>query len=199
MPNILSLNVKEIFINPQGEGARAGTMNIFIRLAGCNLDCPSCDTDFKNGIKLTLGEIQSLIQQYFPVKNIIWTGGEPTLQLTNEIVNWFKEFGYYQAIESNGTKTIPEGIDYKVLSPKITEKGLIRYNKKVNELRYPIKYGDKIPKPLVEADYYYLSPIFVGVKGNKLSKRNINWVIKLIKENPKWRITVQIHKLLKLR
>ena len=88
----MHLNVNEIFYSLQGEGGRTGQASIFIRLAKCNLTCSFCDTDFERGVKMTLDEVLREIGQY-GCKWIIWTGGEPTLQLTDDIVAFFKEAG----------------------------------------------------------------------------------------------------------
>lgn len=102
----MKLNVKEIFYSLQGEGGRTGEASIFIRLTKCNLSCDFCDTDFANGQDMEVGEILDAIKKY-PCKWIIWTGGEPTIQLNNEILKYFRDEGYKQAIETNGTKKFP--------------------------------------------------------------------------------------------
>lgn len=113
----MSLTVNEIFYSLQGEGGRTGEASIFIRLSKCNLACSFCDTDFEFGNRMTLDEILAEISQY-PCQWIIWTGGEPTLQLKDETVAFFTEKGYKQAIETNGTRRVPAGIDYITCSPK---------------------------------------------------------------------------------
>ncbi|HBG79980.1 MAG TPA: radical SAM protein, partial [Porphyromonadaceae bacterium] len=98
----MSLIINEIFYSLQGEGGRTGEASVFIRLSKCNLACSFCDTDFKSGKSMALDEIYAEISSY-PCRWIIWTGGEPTLQLNEEIVAFFKDKGYRQAIETNGT------------------------------------------------------------------------------------------------
>ena len=100
----MNLKVNEIFYSLQGEGGRQGEASIFIRLTGCNLACDFCDTDFEDGKEMSLNEILTIIQAY-PCRWIIWTGGEPTLQLTDKVLVFFRREGYLQAIESNGTTT----------------------------------------------------------------------------------------------
>ena len=134
--------VKDIFYSIQGEGARSGEASIFIRLSGCNLNCPFCDTDYTGGVDMSLDEIYNAIKDY-SCDWIVWTGGEPTLQLTEDIIEYFKLNGFKQAIESNGTKPIPKGIDYIVASPK----GYYKMKPKwVNELRIPVSCGNDISK-----------------------------------------------------
>ncbi len=86
----MNLNVNEIFYSLQGEGGRTGQASIFIRLAKCNLDCSFCDTDFERGVKMTADELLKEINRY-GCKWIIWTGGEPALQLTNAIVTFLRK------------------------------------------------------------------------------------------------------------
>jgi len=190
------LNINEIFYSIQGEGYRVGTPNIFIRLTGCNKQCPFCDTDYNKGTWYYLGELREYIQQHFPCKNIIWTGGEPTLQLNNEITKYFNDYGYYQAIESNGINEIPDYIDYISISPK----GEINCNiKQVNEIRllYPYFFNNQLISNLkCKYDNLYLSPAFNDFKPNY---DNINKCIQLIKENPKWKLSIQIHKLIDIK
>jgi 7-carboxy-7-deazaguanine synthase len=140
----MNLNVNEIFYSLQGEGGRTGQASIFIRLAKCNLACSFCDTDFERGVKMSLEEVLKEIEQY-NCKWIIWTGGEPALQLNDKIVAFFKERGYLQAIETNGTKRIPSGIDYITCSPKQNFEIVRELIPEVDELRFPIQKGDPLP------------------------------------------------------
>ncbi|MDR2805554.1 MAG: 7-carboxy-7-deazaguanine synthase QueE, partial [Dysgonamonadaceae bacterium] len=93
----MNLNVNEIFYSLQGEGARQGEASIFIRLSGCNLKCSFCDTDYAESKEMNLGQILTILKQ-FPCQWIVWTGGEPALQLTDEILLFFKKQGYLQAV-----------------------------------------------------------------------------------------------------
>jgi organic radical activating enzyme len=193
------LSVVEIFYSLQGEGARAGEPSIFIRLAGCNLSCKFCDTDysFSNATKMSLQEILAEISEY-PCKWIVWTGGEPTLQLTKEAVNYFQGLGYRQAIETNGLEPVPYGLDYISISPK--GKQYIRdRNKYCNEIRMPVtSVSFKLPKldTLPMAQHYYLSPVF---EGDKIQLNLLNHCINLCMENPVWKLSVQQHKIWNVR
>lgn len=194
------LLIKEIFHSLQGEGSRAGENSIFIRLANCNLDCWFCDTDWTQGEFKTIEEIELIIKD-FNSNWIIWTGGEPTLQLNETIINHFKNLGYKQAIETNGTKKVPEGIDYIVCSPKIPYKILLNnFPNGLNELRIPIDTEVNTLPPLEilpKSEHYYLSPLFLGdyKKRFDLNNDNLQHCIKLIKENPKWKLSIQQHKI----
>ena len=194
----MNLNVNEIFYSLQGEGGRQGEASIFIRLTRCNLVCDFCDTDFETGQDMSLEEILSEISQY-PCHWIIWTGGEPTLQLTDEALLFFKSKGYKQAIESNGLKPLSQLLDYTVCSPKGNNFSAVKkINPKVNEIRLPVKSKDKLPEihELPEAGYYFLSPVFASK--SSITAENINYCVELIKENPEWRLSVQMHKLINI-
>jgi len=189
------LNINEIFYSLQGEGIRAGTPNIFIRLSGCNLECKFCDTEFISGKEFNVEEILDYISK-FNCKDIIWTGGEPTLQLNESTIQYFKDAGYFQAIETNGSNPIPKGIDFISCSPKVAEHVLRKKVKWVNELRYVRNSFQSIPQPQIPADYYFLSPEF---DGDKMNYQSLNNCIKLIKENPSWRLSIQQHKIWKVQ
>ncbi len=192
----MKLIINEIFYSLQGEGARAGRPSIFIRLSKCNLRCSFCDTEYDSGEEMSLEEIHKDIEK-FGCKWIVWTGGEPTLQLTDEIVAFFKSKGYMQAIETNGTRKVPQGIDYITCSPKQHFERIKELILHAHELRFPMAKGDELPnlQELPEADNYLLSPIF---DANKLNKENLDYCVKLIKENPQWSLSVQLHKLIKI-
>lgn len=192
----MKLIVNEIFYSLQGEGTRAGKASIFIRLSKCNLRCSFCDTEFDTGSEMTLEEIHIKIKEY-GCKWIIWTGGEPTLQLTDEVVSFFKNKGYFQAIETNGTRKVPKGIDYITCSPKQHFERVRKLIPFAHELRFPIKKDDALPDTsiLPDSDNYLLSPIF---DGNELNKENLEYCVMLIKENPKWSLSIQLHKLINI-
>ncbi len=112
--------VNEIFYSIQGEGVRAGTPNVFVRFQGCNLKCIAdgeagfdCDTEFDSGRKL---ERQELLQEMAALvpRGQTWacilTGGEPMLQVDNALVQALNAEGWYIAIETNGTKTVPTSL-----------------------------------------------------------------------------------------
>ncbi len=194
------LVVKEIFYSLQGEGAQFGLPMIFIRLEGCNLTCSYCDTDFTQGQRMPLEAIYKEIESY-PSQNILWTGGEPTLQLTDEVVSYFSSLGYRQSIETNGTKKVPTGIDYITCSPK--PEALLSLNKifpqGVNELRFPFGYDAPLPpslEQLPKAENYFLSPIYSPQEVIINPPATLEDCIDYIKKNPQWRLSVQMHKLL---
>lgn len=201
----LTLTVREIFYSLQGEGSRAGEPSIFIRLAFCNKDCWFCDTDWSFGTNMTLNAIFEEISQY-DCKWIVWTGGEPTLQLDDAIVEVFKDAGYKQAIETNGTKVPPAGLDYITCSPKVDTGRLKRSfrDRHVGEFRYPVGEEGMEPPPISElphADYYYISPLFLGEvkKRFQLDGKNLQDCINFVKDTPGWRLSMQQHKIWDVR
>lgn len=196
----IKLKISEIFYSLQGEGARVGTPTIFIRLQGCKAKfacaktCIKCDTEFESGIEMTLKEINNWCQENaLSCKQITWTGGEPTDQLTEGIISYFKDKGYFQAIETSGLNPTPKGINYICVSPKVAEH-IIKKNfpEGVNELRYVRHCGQSIPYPLIKADHYYISPHSDGYDINNV---NLKHCINLVKENSTWKLSVQQHKL----
>jgi organic radical activating enzyme len=105
----MNLNISEIFYSLQGEGARVGTPTVFIRLQGCKAKnaCFAagimCDTEFESGSEWSLESIIKWIDENAArCKEITWTGGEPLDQLTDEIIAFFKDQGFYQAVETSG-------------------------------------------------------------------------------------------------
>lgn len=201
--------VNEIFYSLQGEGHRVGTPYVFIRLSGCNLTCRKesegfdCDTEFTSGRPMTAEEIcQRALDLIFAHADrgdddefwVCLTGGEPALQVDDYLIAKLKGQGLMIAVETNGTKTLPEGIDWISCSPKTAEHTL-RVGK-VDELRYVRDHGHGIPKPALKADHYFVSP---ACEPSGYDQRTIAWCIQLVKENPKWRLSLQTHKILSIR
>jgi organic radical activating enzyme len=194
----MSLKISEIFYSLQGEGARAGTATIFIRLQGCKAKfaCASmgikCDTEFESGKEYSLDQLYNFIKD-MPSWEITWTGGEPTDQLTDEIVSYFKQKGYYQAIETSGLNPVCNGLDFVCISPKVAEH-IIKKNfpNGCDELRYVRHKGQDIPQPAIEAKHYWISP---HSDGFTINAENLKHCISLCLQNPNWKLSVQNHKL----
>ena len=191
----MNLKVKEIFYSLQGEGGRQGEASIFVRLSGCNMNCDFCDTDFAGGVDMSCEQILSQIR-HFPCQWIVWTGGEPTLQLTDECFQFFKQAGYRQAIESNGSNPLSVLLDYTVVSPKGNTEEIRKINPRVDEIRIPIRKYDVIPpiESLPEAGYFMVSPIFSENPAE--TKANIDYCVQQIMQNTEWRLSLQMHKLI---
>lgn len=198
----MKLRVNEIFYSLQGEGARAGSANIFIRLSGCKTQSAClktgvlCDTEFESGRNQFLLEILEQTEKT-GCKNIIWTGGEPAQQLDSEIVKFFKDQGYFQAIETSGLFYVPGNLDWVTVSPKVAEHVIKRnFVNGVDELRYVRQIGQAIPQPSVKAQHYFLSP---HSDGENINYDNLEYCIELVKQNPKWKLSLQQHKIWKVR
>ena len=191
----MNLKVTEIFYSLQGECGRQGEASIFIRLNGCNLNCDFCDTDFSGGEDMSCEQILSQIK-HFPSRWIIWTGGEPTLQLTDECLLFFKQAGFRQAIESNGSNLLSALLDYTAISPKEQTVDARTINPRVDEVRLPVRKNDVIPpiESLPEARYYFLSPIFS--KNPAETKANIEYCVLKVIQYQQWRLSLQMHKLI---
>ena len=200
------MKITEIFYSLQGEGRRAGEPSVFVRLSGCDLACGFCDTEFESGKEMELPELLSEIQAQVmkqtgkatsPGMWIVWTGGEPCLQLTKEIVQYFNDRGFLQAMETNGNHRPPDGLAWVACSPKVAEHVLEKnFPNGVDELRYVRHSGQPgVPCPKIQAKHYYLSPMF---RGNQIDTDNLRHCVKLCLENPNWNLSLQTHKLLKI-
>lgn len=194
--------VNEIFYSLQGEGVRAGTANVFVRLAHCNLRCQmapgllspggwDCDTEFEAQKKMTGKEILAeASERGNACLSVIFTGGEPLLQLDEYLIDLFRDAGWYVCIETNGSKALPSNkIDWVTVSPKVAEHAV--QISIANEVKYVRAEGQPLPDPFCEAQYFLLSPAFAA---EGLYRKNLEWCINLVKENPKWRLSVQQHK-----
>ena len=180
--------VNKIFYSIQGEGARVGTPQVFVRFSGCNLHCSFCDTDHSSYREMTASEIVAECRRMGNgCASVSMCGGEPTLQLDAYLIAEFKRYGWFISIETNGLLPVPAGVDYVVCSPKTPKIA----PDSINELRYVVKAGDKLPVPHKHADHYFLSPCFDGEQANAA---NIAHCIKLVQDNPEWRLGMQWHK-----
>lgn len=197
--NQTKLKVSEIFYSLQGEGARIGTPTIFIRLQGCKTKfaCAAngikCDTEFESGKEFTIEEIELWIENNAKqCKEITWTGGEPLDQLTEEIVAYFKEKGFYQAIETSGLQPAVKGLDFICVSPKVAEHIIAKnFPDGVSELRYVRHKGQSIPQPSIKANHYWISP---HSDGFNINTENLKHCINLCIENGIWKMSLQNHK-----
>ncbi len=193
--------INEWFYSIQGEGVRAGTPSLFLRFSGCNLSCSKevegfdCDTEFVSGERWNGEQILSNLRELAPeCKSLILTGGEPSLQLDEALIRLLKSEGYFLAIETNGLREVPAGIDWITVSPKTSEHSLKQL--KAHEVKYVRSYGMGIPQPRIEAEHYLVSPAF---EGQSIPPKNLEWCIKLVKDNPRWRLSLQTHKFMRIR
>lgn len=232
--------INEVFYSLQGEGMRAGEASVFVRFSGCNLKCAmeagpkspggfDCDTEFESGRMLTAADIKeeivgALVCAGVTVDNldrrkpdpgpwIVFTGGEPGLQLDKELVDLLRTGKFRLAIETNGTINVDDlGLDWITVSPKVAEHALKQL--KADEVKYVRGVGQAIPKTRVEAKHKLISPAFDGVQvsvrenpyipdeyrqklegGPKERRENsLSWCVALCKAHPDWRLSIQLHK-----
>lgn len=190
------MKINEVFYSLQGEGNRVGTSNIFVRFSGCNLACGYCDTEFESGVVHTNETLIDEISRY-DCRSIIFTGGEPAIQLIQNkaLIQELKKFGYFLAIETNGTINVDDlNLDWITVSPKVAEHAIKQ--KVAMEVKYVRGYGQGLPETVIISQYKYISPMF---DGNILRKETLEWCIDLVKKNPPWRLTMQYHKFWNVR
>lgn len=181
-----------------------------------------CDTEFESGRRVTLKELCAWISEEVGSEDswpewVLLTGGEPALQVDVKLIDHFKGMNLKLAIETNGSIELPyvrydrvgfddqaqpapglkeyeNCIDHICVSPKVAEHAIRqRY---AHEVKYVRAHGQAIPKTVVQAEHYLISPATSGLDFNS---RDVQWCIELVKQNPKWRLTAQLHKLWRAR
>lgn len=186
--------INEIFYSLQGEGHNTGRAAVFIRFAGCNLKCPFCDTDFAEYREMTDEQIVDCASA-FPARLAVITGGEPALQADNRLISLLHEAGFKIAIETNGTRKLPDGIDWITVSPKTAFAGeAARLSlTHCDELKCIYDGQTDVCSYGVEARYYYLQPCDTGDERRNIEIRNK--CIEYILSHPQWRLSLQTHKI----
>lgn len=176
--------VNEIFYSLQGEGAWTGTPMVFLRMSGCNLRCPFCDTSHESYSEMSLEEIvDTLLKEGGACRRVCITGGEPSLQVDEALVKALHKAGFLLHIETNGTRELPEGIDWITVSPKSDI--VLR---KADELKLVLTEGiDPAKWEDFPAAWHFLQPC---------SCQNTTETIDYVKAHPKWRLSLQTHKYL---
>ncbi|AHG76089.1 Organic radical activating enzyme [Mannheimia varigena USDA-ARS-USMARC-1296] len=193
--------IVEIFESLQGEGFNTGMPAIFVRFGKCNLTCPWCDTNYNQFEAWTLSEILAKVKSY-SAKNVIITGGEPTIQPNlSLLLEQLKQADYFLAIETNGLKEIPSQIDYIATSPKrmYKEKYQHRCIEFANEVRIVVdgevqEFCEQL-ETQIKADHYYLSPCEVDGKMNLLETITQLGLLNQRANKPKWQLSIQTHKI----
>lgn len=187
--------VNEIFYSLQGEGANTGTPAIFIRFSGCNLCCPFCDTDFAAFTEMTADEIAAAAAAY-PAELVVLTGGEPSLQVDDTLVHLLHEKGKYIAIETNGTHSLPDGIDWITLSPKENSRLALTSAHEVKVV-YTGQDVEQYFTLFPDALWHYLQPCSITRDG--ITTDNRDEVIRYCLAHPHWALSLQTHKLINIR
>jgi 7-carboxy-7-deazaguanine synthase len=205
--------VKEIYYTLQGEGAQAGRAAIFCRFTGCNLwsgreedrekaICQFCDTDFwgtdgLNGGRYSAEDLAQKVANLWENKEqgkpyVVCTGGEPLLQLDDNLIQAFHAQGFEVAIETNGTIPVPNGIDWVCVSPKANSEVVVT---KGNELKLVFPQLNAAPELFHNwhFDYFFLQPM-----DNSQQAANIKSCIDYCLMHPQWRLSLQTHKLLNI-
>ena len=209
----MSYRIKEIYFTQQGEGSNTGRDFVFVRFSGCNLwsgkeknrksaICQFCDTDFygTDGInggvysaKQLIEKIKSLWVSRDDNIAVVLTGGEPLLQVNEELVAALKQEQIYIAVETNGTLDAPDHIDWICMSPKANTEIKL---KKGNEIKviFPQESLDPEKFSLFDFSEFYLQPM-----DSKKYQENLNATITYCQKNPKWKLSLQTHKILGIR
>lgn len=193
--------VNEIFYSLQGEGYNTGTASVFIRLSGCNLHCAFCDTQHEEGTMMSLPEIVEQVMQYPQAPLIVLTGGEPSLWIDEDFVMGLKQMtGKRIAIETNGTRPLPHGIDWITLSPKTglgNSGDLPVVLTRCDELKVVYLGQDLSQYDSITADHRYLQPCWVSNESDR--KRNMLATVQAVLDHPDWRLSLQTHRILDIK
>jgi 7-carboxy-7-deazaguanine synthase len=206
--------VKELFYTLQGEGARSGRASVFCRFAGCNLwsgreedrataACYFCDTDFVGtdgvggGRFSTADDLADAILEQWPARDgrplphayVVFTGGEPLLQLDTPLIEACHGRGFEIAVETNGTLPAPPGIDWITVSPK-PRSSLVQRRGSELKLVFPHEVR---PEEVAHLDFqhFFLQPM----DGPRLAE-NIRLAVEYCQAHPPWRLSLQIHKVI---
>lgn len=213
-------HINEIFYSLQGEGFHTGRPAVFVRFAGCNLRCPFCDTDFSHSEPMTAEQIARRVFDYstHPHTLIVLTGGEPSLQVDNELVDALHAHQQTVTIETNGTRPVPDNIDWVTVSPKAVpaadlpltqadeSKVVLTHASKVvltqvDEVKVVFTESTEKLLPLwrttIRASHYYLQPC--AQPGTEPIQTNTEAVVAYILSHPDWKLSLQTHKYLHIR
>ena len=210
----MTYSVKEIYYTLQGEGAQAGRAAVFCRFAGCNLwsgreadraaaMCRFCDTDFvgtdgPGGGRFSSAEaLAAAVRGRWPAGAeaqplVVCTGGEPLLQLDAALIAAFHERGFAVAIESNGTLAAPAGLDWICISPKAGAP-LVQRSGDELKLVYPQAGAEPERYEMLDFRHFFLQPM----DGPNLAA-NTAAAIRYCLAHPRWRLSLQTHKLVGL-
>ena len=207
-------SVKEIFKTLQGEGSQTGRAAVFCRFTGCNLwsgreedraaaICRFCDTDFVGtdgdggGRFRTASDLADTISMTWGPENqrrfVVFTGGEPLLQLDALLIALVRKQGFEIAIESNGTLPAPNGIDWICVSPKA---GTTLRQRQGQELKLVYPQAGLSPEQVEHLDFQYF---FLQPMDGPDRARNTEAAIDYCLTHPRWRISLQTHKLMGIR
>ncbi|HEY9554218.1 7-carboxy-7-deazaguanine synthase [Allosphingosinicella sp.] len=207
----MSYAVKEIFLTLQGEGMQAGRRAVFLRLAGCNLwtgrekdranaDCTFCDTDFvgldgENGGRYEAEALAAKVEELWREgegRLVVVTGGEPLLQVDAALIDALHARGFEIAVETNGTIQAPPGLDWICVSPKGSTNVVQRSGDEL-KLVWPQPEIDPVELSGWDFDHFLIQPMDCA-DADAARDAAIDFVMR----NPRWKLSLQTHKLLGL-
>jgi 7-carboxy-7-deazaguanine synthase len=214
--------VKELFPTLQGEGAHAGRAAVFCRFAGCNLwsgreedrasaVCQFCDTDFVGSDGIGGGkfdnaqDLASAIEQSWKSTSagpqqryVVFTGGEPLLQLDEPLISALHQRGFEVAIETNGTIKVPKGVDWVCVSPKAGSELIVL---QANELKLVVPQvgHDALENLMSRFEKMDYRNRFLQPMDGPNVKSNTELAVGLCQKRPLWRLSIQSHKLIGIR
>lgn len=208
----MTYTVKEIYYTLQGEGGQAGRAAVFCRFTGCNLwtgreedrskaVCQFCDTDFigtdgPGGGKFASAEaLAQAVRKHWPTDSggkplVVFTGGEPLLQLDQALVDALHAAGFEIAVETNGTQPAPQGLDWICVSPKADAALVLQRG---TELKLVFPQPSAMPERFAGLDFqhFFLQPMD-GLEGKKNTQQAIAYCL----QHPQWRLSIQTHKVI---
>lgn len=204
--------IKEIFYTLQGEGSHAGRPAVFCRFSRCNLwtgrerdraraICQFCDTDFVGtdgeggGRFTTADDLAAAVEAAWPTADrahrfVVCTGGEPLLQLDEDAINALRGRGFEVAVETNGTRPAPRGIDWLCVSPKIGSTLVLTHGDEL-KLVYPQAGGDPAQFEDLNFRHFRLQPL-----DDAHREAHTRAVVEYCMKNPRWTLSLQTHKYL---
>ncbi len=210
----MSYSVKELFYTLQGEGANTGRPAVFCRFSGCNLwtgreedrhraICQFCDTDFVGtdgpggGRFASSDELAEAVRRTWPAAPsartrslVVCTGGEPLLQLDEPLIDALHARGFEVAVETNGTRAAPRGLDWVCVSPKARAGLVLRMG---HELKLVFSQEGAEPERFACLDFQHF---FLQPMDGPERERNTHLALRYCLEHPQWRLSLQTHKLL---
>ncbi|HQS61193.1 MAG TPA: 7-carboxy-7-deazaguanine synthase [Polynucleobacter sp.] len=214
--------VKELFPTLQGEGAHAGRAAVFCRFAGCNLwsgreedrataVCQFCDTDFVGsdgdggGKFATAPELADAIENAWTSTSagpqqryVVFTGGEPLLQLDASLIDALHAKGFLIAVETNGTLKVPKGVDWVCVSPKAGSDLVVLQADEI-KLVIPQQGHTAIEALLARFEKMDYRNRFLQAMDGPLQQENLALAIRLCQKRPLWRLSLQTHKIVGIR
>ena len=197
----VSFPVIEIFRSIQGEGSFLGIRTLFIRLAGCNLACPWCDTKESWDPNVDLMTVASIVSRVAPGEHVTITGGEPTIhQKLWYLVKQLHLQGCFVSMETNGTNPAPMNVDWVTCSPKPPMYKIHPYLHP-NELKYVVTEDFNTSCISEEMRDIYSGEIWLQPDGTNNKTMQDSWkrIYKMVKCDPRFRAGVQLHKIMEVQ